>query len=218
MAKNTVYRTMTEIAADSLKEAILNGRYKPGTRLIPSRLENELNLGRVAIREAIRELTGSGLVISIPNKGAMVAENIDIEEIKEIFEIRYDLEGKACELAAQRISETEIKRLTQINSDLAGYDEDTREYFLLNRKFHLDFYKASGWNFLCQIITQLFDRVLVFRSIYPIERKEVPGYIEEHKQLLDAASARDGKAARRIMARHLKNGFTSMMKRRDETT
>jgi DNA-binding GntR family transcriptional regulator len=148
----------------------------------------------------------------------MVAENIDIEEIKEIFEIRYDLEGKACELAAQRISETEIHRLAQINADLAGYDEDTREYFLLNRKFHLDFYKASGWNFLCQIITQLFDRVLVFRSIYPIERIEVPNYIEEHKQLLAAASTRDGSAARRIMARHLKNGFTSMMKRRRETT
>ena len=218
MAKNSIYRTMTEIAADSLKEAILNGRYKPGMRLIPHRLESELNLGRVAIREAIRELTGSGLVISIPNKGALVAENIDIEEIKEIFEIRYDLEGKACELAAQRISETEIHRLAQINADLAGYDEDTREYFLLNRKFHLDFYKASGWNFLCQIITQLFDRVLVFRSIYPIERIEVPNYIEEHKQLLAAASARDGSAARRIMARHLKNGFTSMMKRRGETT
>ena len=88
------YRTMTEIATEAIKEAILQGNYKPSMRLIPAQLEKELNLGRVAIREALRELTGSGLVVSTPNKGAIVAEAVDSEEMLELFEIRYDLEGK----------------------------------------------------------------------------------------------------------------------------
>jgi len=52
------YRTMTEIAATAIRDAILNGIYLPGTRLIPAKLEQEVQLGRVAIREALKELAG----------------------------------------------------------------------------------------------------------------------------------------------------------------
>ena len=165
------YRTMTEIATEAIKEAVLQGYYKPGMRLIPAQLEKELNLGRVAIREALRELTGSGLVVSVPNKGAIVAQAVDAEEMREVFEIRYDLEGKASELAAERIDAEHLEKLVQLNNDLAGYREDPRDYFLLNRKFHLDFYRASGWDFLCHIIAQLFDRVLVFSQHLPHTRR-----------------------------------------------
>jgi len=51
-----IYQTMTEIATSTIREAILKRVYKPGTRLIPGKLERELNLGRAAIREALREL------------------------------------------------------------------------------------------------------------------------------------------------------------------
>ena len=67
------YKTMTEMAAQALREGILKGTLTPGTPLIPAKLEKELALGRVAIREAIRELSGSGLVESVPNKGNFVA-------------------------------------------------------------------------------------------------------------------------------------------------
>ncbi|MCF8049442.1 MAG: GntR family transcriptional regulator [Desulfarculaceae bacterium] len=205
------YRTMTEIATEAIKEAVLQGHYKPGKRLIPAKLENELNLGRVAIREALRELTGSGLVVSVPNKGAIVAEAVDAEEMREVFEIRYDLEGKACELAAARISEEELSKLERLNNDLAGYQENPREYFLLNRKFHLDFYRASGWDFLCHIITQLFDRVLVFRSIHPISQDSIPSYVDHHTELLSAARDRDGARAKQIMTQHLEAGYQSFL-------
>ena len=202
---------MTEIATEAIKEAVLQGTYKPGTRLIPAQLEKELNLGRVAIREALRELTGSGLVVSVPNKGAIVAKAVDAEEMRELFEIRYDLEGKACELAAARISDEQLSKLELLNNDLAGYQEDPREFFLLNRKFHLDFYSASGWDFLCHIITQLFDRVLVFRSIYPINQEAIPGYVDDHAELLAVARNRDAARAKQVMIRHLEAGFQSFL-------
>lgn len=205
------YRTMTEIATEAIKEAVLQGHYKPGMRLIPAQLEKELSLGRVAIREALRELTGSGLVVSVPNRGAIVAKAVDAEEMREVFEIRYDLEGKACELAAMRIDEDEIRKLERLNRDLAGYRDDPREYFLLNRKFHLDFYRTSGWDFLCHIIAQLFDRVLVFRSIYPISQDSIPSYVDHHAELLAAARDRDGARAKQILTRHLEAGFQSFL-------
>jgi len=55
-----IYQNMTEIATSTIREAILKRVYKPVTRLIPGKLERELNLGRVTIREALRGLSGSG--------------------------------------------------------------------------------------------------------------------------------------------------------------
>ncbi len=79
------YQTMTEMAATQLRKAIMMGDLPPGTRLIPVKLENELNLSRVSIREAIRELSGSALVETVMNVGAHVASPPSLDEIKEIF-------------------------------------------------------------------------------------------------------------------------------------
>lgn len=207
----TSYRTMTQIATDAIKEQILLGAYKPGTRLIPQKLEAELNLGRAAIREALRDLQGQGLVISMPNKGAVVAEGIDPSELQEIFEIRYELEGRASELAAMNISEAEIEKLERLNADLAGYSENSEEYFLLNRKFHMDFYQASERKYLCQLINQIFDRVISWRSMNRFHKTQIPKFVKSHKELLKAARARDGKLARQIMIKHLQSGYDTFV-------
>jgi DNA-binding GntR family transcriptional regulator len=78
------YRTMTEIAVRALRDQILKGNLKPGVRLIPVKLESELAVGRVAIREAIRELSGSGLVESIPNKGTVVATPLPLMRLRNL--------------------------------------------------------------------------------------------------------------------------------------
>ncbi len=58
---------MTQLATDTIKiGGILSGELQPGTRLIPSELESKLNLGRVPIREALKELAGTGLVKLLP--------------------------------------------------------------------------------------------------------------------------------------------------------
>ena len=110
------YRTMTEMAALSLREAIIKGSITPGTALVPAKLESQLSLGRVAIREAIRELAGSGLVESIPNKGTFVAAPLTLEEIKEIYTIRYHIEAKAAALGASRITKEDLKRMEALHA------------------------------------------------------------------------------------------------------
>ena len=100
----TMYQTMTEIATRFIRERVLAGDYKPGSRLIPAKLEGELGLGRVAIREALRELAGSGMVVSMPNKGVIVADAPAPEEIAALYEARYALEGGAAYLAAKNMT------------------------------------------------------------------------------------------------------------------
>jgi DNA-binding GntR family transcriptional regulator len=210
--KLPVYRTMTEIATASIKEAILRGDYKPGMRLIPAHMEKELKLGRVAIREGLRALEGEGLVLTIPNKGAAVANPVTPEEIKEVFEIRFILEAKAVSLSTSNISLEKLSALEEMNRDLSSYTQDPHKYFLLNRVFHLELYSASGWKFLCQIIGQLFDQVMVFRSFYPFRQADINTYLEDHERILAAMRLRNSRAAQRFLVKHVHAGFETLMK------
>ena len=206
-----IYRTMTEIAASEIREAILNGAFQPGTRLIPSQLEKDLNLGKVAIREALRELAGSGLVVSVPNKGAMVAEAIPIEEIKEIFEIRYLLESKAAYLATPNISEETIRLLESLHDKMQGEEKVHKEYFFLNREFHMAIYQTSGWSYLCQIITQLIDQVQAFRNRYRFRMEDFHTFNLDHQKILDALRRREAEEVGQRIHANVRNGFDTLI-------
>ena len=109
------YKTMTELATQALRSAIFSGELPPGTMLVPKTLESRLDLGKMAIREAIRELIGSGLVKALPNKGAFVAQPPMLEEIREIYGLRKRIEKKISVRAAARIRATEIDRLEALH-------------------------------------------------------------------------------------------------------
>jgi DNA-binding GntR family transcriptional regulator len=202
---------MTEIAMTEIKEAILNGVYEPGTRLIPSQLEKDLNLGKVAIREALRELAGSGLVNSIPNKGAIVPKPIPIEEIKEVFEIRYLLEGKAAYLATQNISIKTLEELEELHRKMCSTTTPHRDYFFLNKEFHMLIYLASGWNYLCQIITQLIEQVRTFRIRYQFRAEDFDSFNKDHEKILKAIKKRNPKQVRELTIINVRKGFETLL-------
>jgi DNA-binding GntR family transcriptional regulator len=210
VAEPTAYRTMTEIAATTIKDGILTGIHPPGTRLIPTKLEQELQLGRVSIREALKELAGMGLVNFLPNRGAVVAKPMSIEEIQEVFEVRYDLEPKAAYRATQRISETDLTRLEVINKSLPDMAKNPHGYVRANHRFHRELYKASGWGFVCRMINLIYDQVMVFRLLYPPPMEKIDKYIEDHRQMLSAMKARDADAVRHLMFNHLVDGFENV--------
>ncbi|MEW6669734.1 MAG: GntR family transcriptional regulator [Thermodesulfobacteriota bacterium] len=204
------YRTMSEIAAETLKRAILSASYPPGTRLIPAKLEKDLHLGRIAIREALRDLACSGLVVSVPNKGAVVAEQPEMEEIEQIFEIRYLLEGKAAELATRRMTEECIERLEGIHTRMCKAPIPGHEYFALNREFHLAIYQLSGWRFLCQIITQLIEKVYSFRTYYPFRSEDFNAFNKDHEEIIRFLRSRNPDRVSRLVVRNVERGFETL--------
>ena len=205
-----MYQTMTEIASSTIKEAILKRVYKPGTRLIPGKLEKKLNLGRVSIREALRELSGSGLVFSIPNKGSIVAYPPKIEEINEIFEIRYILEAKAAQIATPKISMKTIQKLEDLHKRMCNSTTPHKDYFFLNKEFHTNIYQASGWNYLCQIIIQLIEQVHTFRSRYLFRSEDFYSFNKDHEQILQAIRERKPKKVKELILANVRNGFETL--------
>jgi DNA-binding GntR family transcriptional regulator len=202
------YLTMTEIAARLIRERVLSGHYQSGNRLIPEKLEAEFGLGRVAIREALRELAGSGLVVSLPNKGVIVAEPPDPSEIKALYEARYALEGEAAYHAAKNITPEVIARMEELTEQMETVVKAPFNLILLNREFHLTLYEASGWKPACRIINQLFDQTLIFRGVYTDWVADDPTlFHQDHREIIEALKSGDAAAAKEKVVANIYRGF-----------
>ncbi len=203
-----VYQTMTEIATRLIRERVLAGHYKPGSRLIPAKLEAELGLGRVAIREALRELVGSGMVISMANKGVIVADAPGPEEIAALYEARYALEGGTAYLAAKNMTPAVIARLEALLVQMEKESQSPFDVVLRNREFHLTLYEASGWKSACRIINQLIDQTLIFRSLRSTWWTADPrGFHEDHRQIVEALKAGAADVTKRLVIANISRGY-----------
>ena len=130
------YMTMTELASWTLRNDILRGKYLPGARLVPAELSLETGLGISAIREAIRELVGSGLVKSVANKGTHLADPLSIEEIFIIYQLRYQVEGSVAQKGATQLSKADIEHMEKLNKLMGEKNIPVNDHFMLNREFH----------------------------------------------------------------------------------
>ncbi len=204
-----LYQTMTDMATRLIRERVLTGQYKSGIRLIPEKLEAELGLGRVAIREALRELAGSGLVVSLPNKGVIVADPPDSVEITALYQARYALEGEAAYQATPKITPETIERLEGLLAQMEMEIDSLFNIVLLNREFHLTIYGVSGWKPACRIINQLFDQTLIFRSLNTswIRDKNAGKYHNDHRRIIEAIRSGNAEAVKRRVIANISRGF-----------
>ena len=104
------YKPLRDVVFENLRGAIVEGRLKPGERLMEVQLAEQLGVSRTPVREAIRKLELEGLVVMLPRKGAYVA-NMSLKDLIDVLEIRASLEGLAASLAAERITDEDIKKL-----------------------------------------------------------------------------------------------------------
>ena len=99
-----------QLAAKSLRDAILSGRLGPGERLIEATLAKSLGISRPSLREAISQLVAEKLVTITPNRGATVAV-VDWNEAREIYDVRALLEGEAGYRFARSPAKADIEKM-----------------------------------------------------------------------------------------------------------
>jgi len=93
-------QSMAKVVGEKIRGQILDGKLRPGERLVEDRLSAELGVSRVPVREALRELSAEGLVRIERNRGASVTE-VTPAMVAELVEVRALLEGLNARLAAK---------------------------------------------------------------------------------------------------------------------
>ena len=200
------YKPLREIVFESLREAIIQGRLKPGERLMEIQLAEEMGVSRTPVREAIRKLELEGFVVMLPRKGAYVA-SFSVKDIVDIFEVRAALEGLAASLAAQRATPEELEEMERAVLQIYEVSNGQNLGILVEKdtNFHELIYKSSRNQRLVQIVTHLKEQIQRFRTT----SLAVPGRgkhtVEEHKGIIEAISERNIELAASLAREHIEN-------------
>jgi DNA-binding GntR family transcriptional regulator len=200
------YKPLREVIFNSLREAIIIGELRPGERLMEVQLAEKMGVSRTPVREAIRKLELEGLVDMIPRKGAHVAE-LSVKDIMDVLEVRASLDGLATALAAERITDDELKELNHINGQFSTYIEKENLSGSVKKdvEFHDIIYKASRNDKLITILSNLREQVQRFRVIYLKDYSSPKNLIKEHNDIFAAVSSRSLESARAVAKTHIKN-------------
>jgi DNA-binding GntR family transcriptional regulator len=197
-----------------LRADILEGRLALGAPLPHEQLAARFGVSRTPIREALRKLQATGLVELSPNRGAVVRTPPRTELI-EVYELRADLEGFACELACARASDEELDLLDGAQArlaaaiagadprDEAGFDAAVAD---ANGAFHDAIHRAARNGRLLASIRDLqhfFPRDSVWRAIADDPDTLHSMNVGEHERIAAALRARRPARARRAMRDHV---------------
>jgi DNA-binding GntR family transcriptional regulator len=204
--KEDVYR--------SLRSRIITQDLKPGQVLNEKALMEYYNIGRTPMREILLQLKNDCLVQIIPRSGTLVAP-LDLQELKQVIEVRTTLEGLAGELAAERITDAQLDRLRDIMDDvdnqLASGEIDFIKLFECESDFHGVIYEAAVNQKLMEMLQELQGVCARFWHYLVFGEKELLAQIEDQRKMLVALAAHDTKQARKIMRTHIIN-FSNQVK------
>ena len=198
------YLPLREVVFNTLRRAILRGELVPGQRLMEIRLADQMGVSRTPVREAIRKLELEGLVVMVPRKGAEVA-HISGKNLRDVLEVRRALEELAGELACERMTAEDFKKLEQANHKFASVldSDDITVLGQADEEFHGLIYQATDNDRLVQMVNHLREQMYRYRIEHLKNKSQRTILLQEHQDIMRALAARDVEAVRRAIRAHI---------------
>lgn len=192
---------------ERLRQAIVQGRYRPNERLIEEDLAAELEISRTPVREALQLLAADGLV-SRHKRGWVVREHT-ADEILKIYEVRMALEGFACALAARHATDVELKNIVAAqNPDGVDLVTAPREGLVqANHVFHEAVLQACHNDRLIDYARRNREFYFNHRIAVLYTDDQARSSLEGHGHVVDALLARDADGVERLIRAHISEGL-----------
>ncbi|PYB78905.1 GntR family transcriptional regulator [Pseudomonas sp. LB-090624] len=195
--------------ADLLRAAIVAMEFKPGERLIETRLCERFDVSRTVVREVLRQLEAEGIVEMIPRRGPRVAILTE-KDIRDLYELRGVLEGLIGQLFAVRASAAQCAEVVALTEQISGSLEHlpvSERTQLKDRYYHVLLAGADN-EAVERALRAIHSRTELLRA-YTLN---LPGRalrsVEEIKLISDAAAVkRDPVAAREACEKHVQAAY-----------
>lgn len=197
-------KTLRELALEKVREAIVSGHFRPGDRLVERDLCAQLGVSRTIVREVLRHLESEGLVANLPNKGPIVAQ-LDLNEARQIYEIRGALEGMAARLCAERRDPDIVAALeTSLHGIRKSYhDKDMPGVLTHTSAFYHTLFSSVERTVAWGIVSLLTVRINHLRSMtIKTESRNIDGPAQMEK-IIEAIRKGDGDAAYDAATKHV---------------
>jgi DNA-binding GntR family transcriptional regulator len=194
--------SLSKTVSDRIRGQILDGRFRPGERLVEDKLSAELGVSRVPVREALLGLSIEGLVTIEPRRGATVT-SVTPEIVAELVEVRALLEGLNARLAARRHDPAIVAELrdTLRHGNAAAESGTPDQLARLNGEFHERLAEASRNSVLSDIMRSLRERTSIAFAINGRDRAREDW--QEHSGILAAVIDGDEELAALLATRHV---------------
>lgn len=197
-------RTRTEVLRRQLADEIVSGVLEPGTPLDEHAIAQRFNVSRTPVREAIRQLAASGLVMSRAHRGAFVALPTP-RELDDMFRAMAELEALCAGICAEEMILTDRRRLDRLHKDMGRMMRagDNEQYNAANEIFHGLIYSGTGNSYLAELTLATRMRVSPFRRA----QFRTPGRLKqshaEHDAVVKAIQKSDRAGATELMRNHI---------------
>ncbi|MGO1329268.1 MAG: GntR family transcriptional regulator [Idiomarina loihiensis] len=190
-----------------IQRAIVEGDIAAGCKISEPELARRFNVSRAPLREALARLERCHLIERIPNAGARVV-TLSLEGLISLYQIREELEGLACRLAAEQMPDNEIDELrllldkhleTQRVREGESYYQEAGDL-----DFHYRIILGSKNQYLINMLCdELYYLVRMYRVQMGMNGPRVSRAFDEHKAIINAIANRDGELADLLMRRHI---------------
>ena len=205
---------LENLAYDKIKVAISKGYIKKGSKLKEVALAKSLNMSRATVKGAIKRLVYKGLAEHEPNKGVSVV-NPSLEDIKESFQVRVQLEKMSTRLAAVNLGTEDLSELHKLIQDEKTVFKARKldQYYDINNAFHLKIAEKSGNRVLVHYIKELLQKttiyLILFDPFYLLLASNNPSP-HEHQKIVQWLEKKDGEQAGISMKNHLENSMSGI--------
>ena len=189
-----------------IREAIVRGEYAPNQRLIEADLSSSFAVSRAAVRTALLELAGEGLVERLPNRGSRVRA-ISLDEAIEILEVRMRVEGLCAAKAAANVTDDEVAELQQLRDAMVESvaEGDLVEYSRLNRRLDVRMRAFSRHATASEVLARLHAQIVRHQFKLSSRPARAKVSVLQHAAIIDAIVARDPDAAEQAVRSHLQS-------------
>jgi DNA-binding GntR family transcriptional regulator len=190
------FQTVEDMTQSFIREAIIQGIFRPGQRLNLDTIAGSLGVSRMPVRASLRQLENEGLVRIHPYRGATVSV-LRPDEIAEIYELRILLESYLLKLAIEGMDDELVDRLEGIVVDLENAEELSDR---LDRRYQLYeqlYLRANRPRALAQV-NNLRGAVGRYLLLQRVDEQH------SHEELIRHLRNRDAKAATAWLVKHLR--------------
>jgi len=206
--------SLREQVTATIREAILNGRLKPGQKLVERQLCSSLDISRTLLREALPQLQAEGLIKTVAHKGPSVA-SIGPDDVREIYQIRRVLEALAVREFTRNASVEQVKRLREQLVALKRPEaaENLRDLLVAKAGFYSVLFEGCGNKMIGQILTQLNNRMVLYKRMSLSVPGRLAHVIEEIEAIVSAIEAGNAEQAGLLCEVHVVNAEQTVLRR-----
>ncbi len=205
-------QTVTGDVEGQLREAILDGRLKPGESLAEAQLATQFGVSRASVRQAKFQLAQEGL-LEFDSRGTAIVRTLSQADVQEIVEFREILDCAAIRLACARLTERAVSKLTRC-IDQSEAAPDLLQLTLLDIAFHEEIVRAAensrllaAWQLLRpQLVFWLASMQRLHASVVSQTHSETAA---SHRELLHAIQSGDADRCEQLARRHA-NGLKKL--------